>query len=144
MAFQRHPNLVAARVQKYQLCVSMNLCGSNLSFHVGSLRSPAMKLLPSVKQTAQKKTVKGKSVKRGTNVEPLCAFCKKRRHYRTRCPALAQALLKAATKHSSVSSLEVFVRIGKTLKVNVPKKPQRTLKSARGKRIFPHTEECYE
>ena len=67
----------------------------------------------------------------------LCAFCKKRGHYRTRCPALAQALLKAVTKHSSVSSLEVFVRTGKTLKVNVPKKPQRTLKRARGKRFFP-------
>lgn len=79
---------------------------------------------------------KTKTLKRGTKSNHLCAYCKGRGHYRTSCPVLAAGLLKAAAKHSRVEDLEKVVHSGKPLRLNVPHRPQRTLKRARGKRGF--------
>ena len=81
------------------------------------------------------KSVRKHTLKRGTKAQPLCGWCKKRGHYRSNCPHLAQKLLQAAVQHSTVDALTKHVASGKPLKLNVHTRPQRTAKRAKGKRF---------
>lgn len=77
-----------------------------------------------------------KKVLRGTKSAPLCAYCHGRGHYRSSCPVLAKKVLKAVTQRSSVQQITRHVDAGKPLLFQLPRKSQRTLKKASGKRGF--------
>ena len=82
-----------------------------------------------------KQTVKKDSRSKGTKKCPTCRFCGKSEHYSASCPALATRLLQAVRKTSGSKQIAEFLEENSAAKIQgLSKKPQRTLKRAKGRR----------